>query len=200
MTPLCEVHASPRGGHDVGGGPSRGALTAGMPRAGRSAARPTCYRAAPLRRRPDCPVAEFHPTGRRSALDLAPAPQRERQRDGARMPPGIRQLRAPSRPRRRRRHPPEFVPKCNSGLIGNCTRTVDGPARFEIGDGWVRGDERAETPLVLAETFEAATSWPLVSVCSSQATPREVAAPPWMEQSVELASGPSQVVQGAMTR
>ena len=34
-----------------------------------------------------------------------------------------------------------------------------------------------------------------LSVFSSQATPGEVAAPSRMEQSVELASGPSQVVQ-----
>ena len=49
-------------------------------------------------------------------------------------------------------------------------------------------------PAWAAYAFAVSSRWPLLSGCSSQLTTREVAAPSRVEQSAELASGPSQVV------
>ncbi|MGA8337562.1 MAG: hypothetical protein WB761_22695 [Solirubrobacteraceae bacterium] len=47
--------------------------------------------------------------------------------------------------------PPEFVPKCTPGLIGNCTRTVDGPARLGLATNWCVDTSGPRPALVLAE-------------------------------------------------
>jgi hypothetical protein len=78
-------------------------------------------------------------------LDLAPAPQRQRQRHGARTPAGIRQLQAPSRPHRRRRRSTRVRAKVHPRADRQLHPDGRRAGASRIGDELVRRHERAKT-------------------------------------------------------